>query len=208
MSITLPPPIYESTFVSKQLNVFYRSGYKIESIDLNYHFCNADIESNYSDRIHASARKALKRSIDSNLTFYKCTTRKDFLDAYDVIYRNRKAKNFPLKMTFDDIEKTHIKKDFFVVANESGISIAAAIVYFVCSDVVQVVYWGDDPIYSSLRPMNFLSSRIFQYYQSQGVHYTDIGPSTEDSMPNYGLCDFKESIGCHVSSKIRLKKQL
>lgn len=29
----------------------------------------------------------------------------------------------------------------------------------------------------------------------------------EDAIPNYGLCDFKDSIGCFASSKYILKKE-
>lgn len=40
------------------------------------------------------------------------------------------------------------------------------------------------------------------------LKYLDIGPSTENSIPNYGLCDFKESIGCRRSLKYTMVKEL
>ncbi|MDA8950964.1 hypothetical protein N9H70_09935 [Pseudomonadales bacterium] len=208
ISITLPPPIYNSKFISKQLNSLYRSGYNIVSIDLNYHFINKDAESGYMENISASARKQLNQSLNNKLTFYKCGDSEDRRDAYKVISRNRISKNFPLRMKYEDIEKTEIRKDFFLVKNKSEVNIAAAIVYFVSPDVVQVVYWGDDPEYSASRTMNFLSYHIFRYYYSLGVLYTDIGPSTENSVPNYGLCDFKEAIGCQILAKTKLEKLL
>jgi hypothetical protein len=40
----------------------------------------------------------------------------------------------------------------------------------------------------------------------KGMKFVDIGPSTENSIPNYGLCEFKESIGCTVVNKYSFKK--
>jgi hypothetical protein len=205
---TLPPAIYNPTFTSKQLNSLYRSGYQITALDLNYHFINKDVEVDYFKLIRASARKLLKQSFNHNLFFFKCGNTKENIDAYEVIRKNRNARNFPLRMKYEDIEKTNIRKDFFIIKNESEVNIAAAVVYFISSDIVQVVYWGDDPEYSASRPMNFLSFHIFKYYHSQGVLYTDVGPSTENSIPNYGLCDFKEGIGCQVLPKHTLDKKL
>ena len=50
--------------------------------------------------------------------------------------------------------------------------------------------------------INFLAYQLIQYYTKKGIKILDIGISTEDGIPNYGLCDFKESIGCFLSSKI------
>ena len=56
--------------------------------------------------------------------------------------------------------------------------------------------------------MNFLSFNVFQYYKNQGIAIIDIGPSTENSIPNHGLCEFKESIGCDISIKTEFFKNL
>ena len=62
--------------------------------------------------------------------------------------------------------------------------------------------------YSNLRPMNFLSYSIFKFYKDLGIRYIDVGPSTENSIPNYGLCEFKESIGCQIFPKYTLEKEI
>jgi hypothetical protein len=56
--------------------------------------------------------------------------------------------------------------------------------------------------------MNFLSYKIFEYYQSTGIPYIDIGHSTVDSVPNNGLCEFKESIGCSLGLLYEYYKKL
>jgi hypothetical protein len=208
INITLPPNIYNKKFISKQINVLHRNLYSINSIDLNYHFINKYIQREYIDSIWHSARKSLKRSLKNNLLFYKCSNVREEEDAYKVICKNRSSKGFPLRMTFKDIVKTDISKDFFIVRSCEGVDIAAAIIYYVSKEIVQVVYWGDMPGYAHLRPMNYLSYKVFEYYCNHNITYTDIGPSTENSMPNYGLCKFKESIGCEIELKFTLQKKL
>ena len=60
---------------------------------------------------------------------------------------------------------------------------------------------------------SLLSSITLEYEKVKEKKYTlrlmevydvvilDIGPSTENGIPNYGLCEFKESIGCSVTMK-------
>jgi len=40
-----------------------------------------------------------------------------------------------------------------------------------------------------------------EYYNNLNIKIIDVGPSSIFSVPDYGLCDFKESLGCHVSLK-------
>jgi lipid II:glycine glycyltransferase (peptidoglycan interpeptide bridge formation enzyme) len=109
-------------------------------------------------------------------------------------------------MSWDQVLETTkvIPADFFRVETAEGTAIAAALVFKVAADVVQVIYWGDLPDYSELKTMNFLSYKLFGFYKEKGIGVIDIGPSTEDSVPNHGLCEFKESIGCNIQPKYSL----
>ena len=69
-----------------------------------------------------------------------------------------------------------------------------------------MIYWGDIDGYSEERPMNLLAENVYEFYQQKGIQVLDIGPSTENGVPNYGLCDFKESIGVSVLIKVYFKK--
>jgi hypothetical protein len=64
-----------------------------------------------------------------------------------------------------------------------------------------VIYWGDINGYSELRPMNYLSYKVFEHYHNSDIRIVDIGPSSEQGVPSYGLCNFKESIGCVTTLK-------
>jgi lipid II:glycine glycyltransferase (peptidoglycan interpeptide bridge formation enzyme) len=140
--------------------------------------------------------------------FKVCKTQEEEAIAFAIIKKNREVRGFPLRMTWEQIEETIkvIKADFFLLYNDSKETIASAMVFHINSKVVQVVYWGDLPEFSHLKTMNFLSYKIFEYYQDSTVEIIDIGPSTEDSIPNYGLCEFKESIGCDITTKLIVSK--
>ena len=97
-------------------------------------------------------------------------------------------------MTWEQVYETAkiINADFFLV-NDMEKPIAAAIVFHVTHSIVQVIYWGDRVGYSEKKPMNFLAFKLFEYYKNVGIKIIDLGPSTLNSVPNHGLCEFKES---------------
>ena len=113
-------------------------------------------------------------------------------------------------MTWKQLEDTAslVPVDFFLVRDVENRFIASALIFHVNKNVVQVIYWGDLPGHSENKPMNFLSYKILEYYKLSGKSITDIGPSTKNSIPLYGLCEFKESIGCDISTKFTLTKQI
>lgn len=70
---------------------------------------------------------------------------------------------------------------------------------------VKLFIGGDVPSFSSLKSMNYLSYKVFEYYYNNTkVKILDIGISTENGIPNYGLCEFKENIGCTATTRFSL----
>lgn len=207
VKITLPPSIYDSCFISKQVALFMRSRFQVQYVDLNYHF-ETEYFADYEQRIDRSARKNLHHSFKQEFSFRHLTPVDPTVvkRVYEIIRANREGKGYPLRMTLQNVLDTIqiIKADFFVLSYGEK-DIAAAQVFHVAENVVQVIYWGDIPGYAELRAMNFLAYRIFEYYASTGVKIVDIGPSSENGIPNYGLCEFKENIGCSVTLKYTYK---
>lgn len=210
LHLTLPPLIYDQSFIAKQINALYRAGFIISKIDLNYHFNLNKFDDNYLFSIEYNARKNLKTAFENNLMFKECKFEDERQLAYNIIKDNREARGFPLSMTWEQVNETIklVKSDFFLVTNDDNINIASAIVFYIAKNMVQVVYWGDIPEYSHLRTMNFLSFKMFEYYKKTDIKIVDIGPSTENSIPNFGLCEFKESLGCDIQPKITFLKKL
>ena len=201
--ITLPPLVYDETKMSKWVSVMIRK-MQLRHIDLNYHLDISHV-SHYSSVINSSARNHLNQALRQNYCLHKLNSdnRDDVARVYNVISCNHKERGFPLRMTFEQVWQTIsnvVSADFFVLEHE-GCDVAAAQVFHVAAGIAQVVYWGDIRQYAKLRPMNYLAYSLFGYYADNGLRILDIGPSTENGIPNYGLCEFKESIGCSVTMK-------
>lgn len=203
IKITMQPSVYDNTQLSKWANVMFRNG-RLTNIDLNYHFDLSRFP-HYEDFIDRSARKNLHKAMaeDFVISHLDSSNADDISRAYGVISINRKEHGYPLRMSLQNVADTVkiIDADFFVVSH-NGTDMAAAQVFKVTEDVAQVIYWGDLRQYASLRTMNFLAYKVFEYYYQKGFRILDIGPSTEDGVPNNGLCDFKEAIGCSVTQKL------
>jgi len=208
IKIVAPSFFYNPNFLNKVFNCLYRAQFENANIELNYQFPTHKFDENYETTIWYNARKNLKRALKANLTFEKLEPENGQL-AYQVIAQNRKERGFPLRMTWEQVTETMsvINVDFFLVKKEEE-HIGAAVIFHVAEGIVQVVYWGDLPQYSESKTMNFLSYHVFKYYKELGIAMIDIGPSTEDSVPNNGLCEFKESIGCDISIKTEFYKKL
>lgn len=200
--ITLPPDLYDRQQIPLVVNALCRRT-ETRFVDVNYHFAIADFE-HYIQNIERNARNKLNRAMKEELIFNKVGKGDDngVARAYDVIRRNREEHGYPLRMSYDDVVRTIeiIPADFFILSHNNA-DIAAAQVFHVADDICQVIYWGNLNNYSQMRPMNLLAFRIFEYYHKQGLRILDIGPSTEEGVPNYGLCNFKQSIGCKTSNK-------
>jgi hypothetical protein len=207
LSITLPPLFYNETFVSKSINCLYRNGFKIGCIDLNYAYKLEYFTDDYLNTIAHRARKSLKQSFGFGLEFIKCQDDATRKEAYEIIKCNRFSKGYPLRMCWEQIKSTAaiIPVDFFILKDFENTSIASAIVFHVAEGIAQVIYWGDLQDFNKYRTMNHLSYKIFEHYKKLDYKYVDIGPSTENSIPKYGLCEFKESIGCTVVPKFSFR---
>lgn len=209
VKIGQPPIHYDTQFQTRLINGLRNNSFKIEQLDVNHHFKipSDSFEDIYSKLIKSNARKNLNNSLKKDLTFLKLTDQ-DYKRAYEVIAINRLEKQKPLRMSLDQIlELTSLTQvDFFIVKNQNH-DVASAIVFHLSKKLVQVVYWGDNPDFYELRAMNFLTFNLFKYYSQIGIQTIDIGISTENSIPNYGLCEFKESIGCEISLKHTFVKE-
>ena len=200
--VTLPPLVYDCSQLSKWVNVFMRRAV-LRHVDLNYHF-DLSLFPHYEEIIERNARKNLHRARHEDLVTLHLDTSsdRDVERAYSVIKANREQHGYPLRMSLEAVKETVkiVDADFFVMTHGDK-DVAAAQVFVVADGVAQVIYWGDLKEYSALRTMNGFACDIFSYYHSSGFKTLDIGPSTENGQPSYGLCDFKEGIGCGITPK-------
>lgn len=210
ISITIPPGVYDNNFIAKQINCFWREGFIISEVDLNYSFELEYFDNNYPDHIWHNARKNLRISLKAGLQFRHCTTGNEKKVVYDIISSNRESRGHPLHMSWEQITDTVpvIPADFFLVYTHESAPVASAIVFHVSESCVRVIYWGDLQGYPELKLMNFLAFKVFEYYKSYGIKIVELGISTEHSVPNYGLCEFKEGIGCRIDPQFTFIQKL
>lgn len=204
IKITLPPDFYGSTIINETISSLFRSKFTLKYCDVNYQFYTKDFD-NYEQRLNKESRKNLNKALNNNYNFIILDSSKDedVCRAYSVIKANREWRGFPLHMSAQAVLDTIkiIPADFFVL-NIDGKDAAAAQVFHVAKNIVQVIYWGDEPGFYDKKVMNLLAYKVFEYYAKSGeIEIIDIGPSTEFGKPNHGLCEFKENIGCKTSLK-------
>lgn len=207
--LILPPLIYNETFLAKQINVLYRMGYRNSNLDLDFYIPLQNGES-YEELLWYNARKNLRISQQQGFEVTVCNEdEKAQQTIYEVIRENRISKGKPMNMSWDEIRSTAsvIPTDFFLLKRGDE-DIAGGIVYKAAAGIRYVPFWGDRPGYTLQKPMNFLSQFIAEFYRHAGDQHLHIGISTENSVPNYGLCEFKESIGCTITPKLSFEKYL
>jgi hypothetical protein len=210
LSITLPPEVYTQNFIAKQISALYRAGFSIRALDLNFSFPMEKFKKEYLSMIWRNARKNYATSLKAELTFHASESLDEWREAYDIIEMNRQTRGFPLRMDFEDLMETRqlIRSDAFMVRDNSNKAIGSAIVFYVSENTVRIIYWGDLPEFSAHRTMNFLAYNLFAHYKKMDIANIDLGISTVDSVPNHGLCEFKESIGCEIQPQMNFSKQL
>ena len=207
--IYMAPDFYDINIITAWNSVFLQKGFEVQCYDQNYTFFDIDeLIFNYESKIHRNAKKNLRIAREAGSVFKKCQNDDEWAIAYNVIKQNRIARQHPLRMSLDQVMsvRTVVNSEMFLVKNE-GEYIAAALVYPVTKDIAQVIYWGDKPGYENLKPTNFISFELLKYYADKGFRHLDVGISTVEGVPNFGLCDFKESIGCTRNGKMRLVKK-
>lgn len=191
LRVTLPPSFISPSALTKTACAISNLS-SDTSVALNYHYPLSQFPE-FEKYLKSNARKNFHRAQGEYLIFNQVQISR----AYEVIKANREGKGYYLAMSSDDVAATAetVYIDAFVLSRE-GVDIAAAIVYRIAPGVAHVVYWGDIPGYESIRPMNILPYYVFRFYHDAGFSIVNIGTSSIDGMPNRGLCDFKESLGC------------
>jgi hypothetical protein len=204
----LPPLFYNRNLISKLIFSFYQSKYSI-IIDQNHCFYTKNFIKYENDTIRKGVRYNLRVANKNGLAFKKASTNDEYAIAYDVIRLNKEAMNRPLKMTFNQINdmKSMVDIDFFIVYYKD-IPISSSIVYKYTPKIVQIIYWGAIPNYNCYYPMNFMAMNIFKYYRDIKIEIIDLGNSSSQGSPNFGLSNFKETIGCTSTLKFIFFKNL
>ena len=212
LHFTFPPLFYDEHQLSGWINTFYRSGYQVANLDLSYALNLKKLnvsEEEYERMVPEKGRKSFRKARKKGLEIVKCETEEDYVEAYRIITIGHAAKGFPVKLSYEQLRLTLslVDHEAFIVKNGDA-SVVAEVLYHINEEIVQGIYTGTHPDYMDCNGMNLLTYYTIRYYGDRGFRILDKATATENSVPNYGLCDFKESVGCERSLKYTFRKQL
>lgn len=206
IKIKLQPFSHNEALCSNSFNIFSRLKFSIVSSDLNYSLRVDDEE--FLNKISYGNQKKLKQCLRDGLFVSKLDISR-FKEAYKVIESNRESKGYPMTMEQSDfLEMVKIFPNnihCFAVFNPNDLSmIASSICISINSDILYVFYWGDLPSSDSYSPITLLSSYIYDFAKENSYKIIDVGTSTINGEPNYGLINFKRNLGFRESLKLTL----
>lgn len=209
ISITMPPAFYDNDVINTWYALMINSGWKEKYVDINFAMNVKHLAEDYAKKIHYNARRNLRIASEAGLKIIECKSLDEKRHAYNTIKINRESKEYPLRMSEEQVMKTikFVPAHMYAVTDDSGM-LAASLIYDVTDTTAQIVYWGDIPGCQEKKVINYLGYELLKIYSERGFSYLDIGPSTENGIPNYGLCDFKDSIGCERTAKLWLYREL
>lgn len=205
---TFPPFLYDEDTLSSWTSAMYRAGYELISLDINYTLdLKALNREDYEMIIPKKGRSHLRKAKASGIEIIRCIEEGDVAEAYGIIVENHSAKDYPTHMSLQQLKDTFVFVPHEVfLARLDGIGIASMIYYETSKDIVECIYSGYLLEYSNSGVMNYLSWYAIKYFGDKGYKYIDRATTGKDSIPNYGLCDFKESVGGKRSLKYSFKK--
>jgi len=200
MEITLPPSIYNSSLNAKLVNAFIRLGFTMQIPDIvNW----VNLTSFNEKCVRKRVEEKLKAAKKANLSFIHVTDENMMAESYEVISNNRTMLGRGIYVSFAellDINKI-FPVDFFLVKNNEGENIGAAVFYRGHKKIVQGIFWGDIIPRKPFPTMDFLVVNIFSFYKILGFDYIDLARSSKDGIPNEGLIRFKEVHNCISSNR-------
>lgn len=207
-----PPLFYDEHQLSGWVSALYRKQYSFDNIDLNFALDLRKLsvdEETYGQLITQKGRKGLRRARRSGLNVFRCESEEDYREAYNIVQIGHDAKGFPTHLSFEQLMSTLsiVGHDAFIV-RKGDVGIVSEFLYRVNDRIVQGIYTGTHPDFMDCNGMNLLTYYTIRYYAGLGFEILDKATASKDSEPNYGLCNFKESVGCKRSLKYTFRKEL
>ena len=201
--IRLPPASFPDPSLALMQNVLHRGGWRLDQMDINYHLPVVPVE-RFHAQLGATKRQETRRLKGSGATFEPIP----FAEAkrvYDIIASNRAARGYPMTMSWDALsavaqafcESFH----FFGIVRRDRM-LASAICIHITPQYLYVFYWGEDPEFRREMPVLLLVDGLVDFAYQNDITVIDIGISTDQSIPNEGLIEFKTALGFQPTPKL------
>ncbi len=200
--IKLAPSSHDQEAFALAFNVLSRAGFKVIGQELNY-------DQRIEDEINLSESNAKRLRKIERMQFAGFTATLE--EAYPIIAENRARKGRPMSMTLESLQQMRNVISYSVICYQvispfHGGGVAAAICIEISKDIRYVFMWGDASEMESYSPIIMLADHIYFRATMDCKTLLDVGTSTEDGMPNYGLINFKRGLGFRESIKLTMGK--
>jgi hypothetical protein len=208
IELVLAPMYIRSVECSRVINILSRSGYKTSYVDLD---CALALDNaSLLDKMQLSRRQRVAKCQQRGMVS-RIVEPTHYRHVYEVIATNRRARGFPVSMTFEAIDRMNQALPgmmFFFGTYASDELIAASICIRINGEVLYVFYWGDLPGWGKFSPVTFLATFIYDFAKLNGFRWMDVGTSTVHGIPNHGLLSFKRELGCVEELKFTLHSEI
>lgn len=206
IEIVAPPFCYDEAEASLLHNILVRGGFTDQVVELNHH---REIRAGeeFAALIDYGNVKRIRKATELKLGF-RLLEYALYEEAYELIADNRERRGFPITMTWPqllDMVKTFPDRMRFFAAYEGSAMVASAVCILLKPAALYVFYWADADGQKQLSPVSFLAKGIYEYCQKESIRLLDVGTSTVDGVPNWGLVRYKQNLGFRSSLKIRYR---
>lgn len=202
------PQAHNATNFAQQVYLLRLFGFETIQCDLNQ---SLEIDSrSLSERMNYGNLKRLRKCNREGLVARQLP-HADLPQVYETLSINRANKGNSMSMTLTQLQvmvDTLPENIILFGCPDGGQLAAAALCLRLSMSVLYVFYWGDRPEYSSQSPVVAVADAVYHYGRERGYKILDVGTSTIDQKPNFGLLEFKRGLGFNESLKLRMRKTL
>lgn len=191
--IKLAPAGHDQELFALSTNVLGRNGFVPTSYELNY---ERRIVNDFESQLSKGNRKVLRHSLDVEQPT-------SLENAYHLILADRQSKSRTLSMSLQDVHRMNLISRWLIFGVGTDTLNAAALCLMVRTDILYVYAWGGRKEGS---PTVKLAQVIYNWCLLNNIRLMDIGTSTVNGTPDYGLIQFKKSLGFSESLKMTMKR--
>jgi hypothetical protein len=208
VEILLAPMAHDPVAFSNQTHLLHARGYAVTQCDVN-HSLVVDSQG-MAERMSYGNQKRLRKCARKGL-HGRLLPPSALPQVYDTLAANRLSKGHAMSMSLEQLQamqKTFPAAMLLFGCQSGDTQAAAALCLRLSAEVLYVFYWGDRPGHANLSPVVSVAEAVYAHCQTEGIRLLDVGTSSVDREPNFGLIQFKRSLGFAESLKLRMARGL
>lgn len=201
--LTFPPLFYEE-LNSTISYILLNSNYKIFKSEINHYTNITDKELDLNKTFKKKYKKLSKMNLSFDISM-------NWEESYKVLKENRENRGVKISMSLDELKKMKTMfndKVFFFDLKSKERILASCYCLAVNKNIIYVFYWGHNKIYDKISPVILLANKIYEFAKKRDFKIIDVGTSSKNGSIDFGLKQFKESLGFKVALKLSFKKEL